>query len=198
MGRYYFELTDENYNDLGAFIPDGSSKLAAIGKAKKWMQEHRVRRAILAVSSMKTDNLLDVIDIPPFVQDNPRRPFSVHTQSADLEQTKQSGLGYMKTSLKVICLESETSEFHLWPVLCTPEVQKQSVLRKHHKLAEDVLHEPCQQKFPGLRALHSVHVHHLVRNDEGQWLCQYCGQSFPSTPEGGLDKEQLLREMILR
>lgn len=34
MRRYYFELLDENYNDLGASIPDGSSKQAAINKAK--------------------------------------------------------------------------------------------------------------------------------------------------------------------
>lgn len=26
MKRYYFELTDRSYNDLGAFIPDGYSK----------------------------------------------------------------------------------------------------------------------------------------------------------------------------
>lgn len=32
MRRYYFELTDGNYDDLDAFIPDGSSKQAAINK----------------------------------------------------------------------------------------------------------------------------------------------------------------------
>ena len=26
MKRYYFELTDRSYNDLGAFIPDGYGK----------------------------------------------------------------------------------------------------------------------------------------------------------------------------
>ena len=63
MRRYYFELEDENYNDLGAFIPDGSSKLAAIRKARKWMQENGVKRANLTVNSMRTDNLLEVIEI---------------------------------------------------------------------------------------------------------------------------------------
>lgn len=61
--RYYFELTDDHYNDLGAFIPDGNSKHTAINRAKKWMKENGVRKAVLAVNSMRTDNLLDVIDI---------------------------------------------------------------------------------------------------------------------------------------
>lgn len=62
--RYYFELTDDlTYRDLGAFIPDGNSKRTAINRAKKWMKENGVSKAALAVNSMKTDNLLDVIDI---------------------------------------------------------------------------------------------------------------------------------------
>ena len=103
-----------------------------------------------------------------------------------------------KTGSGVTWENSEISESHLQPAPCTPEVQTQSDLRKHHKPAEDVLHEPCLRKYPGLHALPSVHVHHLVRNDEGQWLCPYCGQSYPSNAEGGLDKDQLLREMLLR
>ena len=39
MKRYYFQLLDEQYNDLGAFIPDGSNKQSAINRAKRWMQE---------------------------------------------------------------------------------------------------------------------------------------------------------------
>lgn len=34
MKRYWFELTDERYNDLGVSIPDGSSKQTAINHAK--------------------------------------------------------------------------------------------------------------------------------------------------------------------
>lgn len=30
MKRYYFELTDGSYNDLGAFIPDGYNKEVAV------------------------------------------------------------------------------------------------------------------------------------------------------------------------
>jgi hypothetical protein len=63
MRRYYFELLDENYNDLGASIPDGSSKQAAVNKAKKWMRENGIKYAQLSVNSMITDNLLQCIDI---------------------------------------------------------------------------------------------------------------------------------------
>ena len=63
MRRYWFELQDERYNDLGAAIPDGSSKQAAINKAKRWMKDNGVKVANLAINSMRTDNLLDVIEI---------------------------------------------------------------------------------------------------------------------------------------
>lgn len=63
MRRYYFELTDGNYNDLGVFIPDGSNKQAAINKARQWMKDNGIKKAILSVNSMRTDNLLDAIDI---------------------------------------------------------------------------------------------------------------------------------------
>ena len=63
MRRYYFELTDDRYNDLGAAIPDGSNKQAAINKARQWMRDNGVKKAVLSVNSMRTDKLLDVIDI---------------------------------------------------------------------------------------------------------------------------------------
>ena len=63
MKRYWFELTDERYNDLGAAIPDGSNKQAAINKARQWMRDNSVAKAMLAVNSMRTDSLIDVIDI---------------------------------------------------------------------------------------------------------------------------------------
>ena len=63
MRRYYFDLVDYLYNDLGAFIPDGSNKRAAINKARQWMRGNGVKRAILEVNSMRTDNLLDAIYI---------------------------------------------------------------------------------------------------------------------------------------
>ena len=63
MKRYWFELTDERYNDLGVVIPDGSNKQVAINKARQWMRDNSVTKAMLAVNSMRTDNLIDVIDI---------------------------------------------------------------------------------------------------------------------------------------
>lgn len=63
MKRYWFELTDENYNDLGAFIPDGSSKQSAVNRARRWMRDNGITEAILVVNSMKTDNILDMIHI---------------------------------------------------------------------------------------------------------------------------------------
>lgn len=63
MRRYWFELEDGYYNDLGAAIPDGSNKQAAINKARKWMKDNGIKEAKLIVNSMRTDNLLDVIDI---------------------------------------------------------------------------------------------------------------------------------------
>lgn len=63
MRRYWFELTDERYNDLGAAIPDGSNKQAAINKARQWMKDNGIKVANLAINSMRTDNLLDVIEI---------------------------------------------------------------------------------------------------------------------------------------
>lgn len=61
--RYYFELTDEHYNDLDAFIPDGSNRQVAINKARQWMKDNGFKKAVLAINSMRTGNLLDAIDI---------------------------------------------------------------------------------------------------------------------------------------
>lgn len=63
MKRYWFTLMDKSYNDLGALIPDGSSKQTAINRAKKWMRENGIQSAQLEVNSMATDNILDIIEI---------------------------------------------------------------------------------------------------------------------------------------
>lgn len=63
MKRYWFTLMDAEYNDLGVLIPDGSSKQTAVNSAKRWMQENGVKSAQLQVNSMRTDNLLEFIDI---------------------------------------------------------------------------------------------------------------------------------------
>lgn len=63
MKRYWFALMDAEYNDLGVTIPDGSSKQTAVNRAKRWMQENGIKSAQLQVNSMRTDNLLEFIDI---------------------------------------------------------------------------------------------------------------------------------------
>ena len=63
MKRYYFQLLNESYDDLGALIPDGSSKQTAVNRAKRWMNENGVKYAQLSVNSMKTDNILEIIEI---------------------------------------------------------------------------------------------------------------------------------------
>lgn len=63
MKRYYFVLMDAEYNDLGALIPDGSSKTTAVNRAKRWMKENSIKTAQLQVNSMITDNILEFIEI---------------------------------------------------------------------------------------------------------------------------------------
>ncbi len=63
MKRYWFELLNESYDNLGASIPDGSSKQSAINRAKRWMKENGVKYAQLSVNSMRTSNILDIIEI---------------------------------------------------------------------------------------------------------------------------------------
>lgn len=47
MKRYYFQLLNESYADLGALIPDGSNKQTAINHAKRWMNENGIKYAQL-------------------------------------------------------------------------------------------------------------------------------------------------------
>ena len=61
MKRYWFQLLTENYDELGALIPDGSSKTTAANRAKRWMQQNGIDSAVLEVSSMATSNILDMI-----------------------------------------------------------------------------------------------------------------------------------------
>ena len=63
MKRYWFALMNENYDDLGVLIPDGSNKQTAVNCAKRWMQENGVKTAQLQVNSMITNNILEFIEI---------------------------------------------------------------------------------------------------------------------------------------
>lgn len=63
MRAYWFELLDEDFNDLGVFIKDGSNKKVAINAAKREMRERGIKTAKLSVNSMRTSDLLDIISI---------------------------------------------------------------------------------------------------------------------------------------
>ena len=63
MKRYWFQLLTNDYNDLEAFIPDGSNKVTAMNREKRWMQRNGIDSAVLAVNSMATSNILDMIQI---------------------------------------------------------------------------------------------------------------------------------------
>lgn len=63
MKRYWFQLLTNDYDDLDAFIPDGSSKVTAMSRAKRWMKQNGIGSAVLAVNSMVTSNILDMIQI---------------------------------------------------------------------------------------------------------------------------------------
>lgn len=63
MKRYWFQLLTNDYDDLDASIPDGSSKVTAMNRAKRWMKQNGIGSAVLAVNSMVTSNILDMIQI---------------------------------------------------------------------------------------------------------------------------------------
>lgn len=54
---------DEDYNSYEAAIPDGRIKARAIAQAKRAMRDLGIRRALLAVNSMMTSNMLDIITV---------------------------------------------------------------------------------------------------------------------------------------
>lgn len=55
---------DEDYNSYEAAIPDGRIKARAIAQAKRAMRDlGGIRRALLAVNSMMTSNMLDIITV---------------------------------------------------------------------------------------------------------------------------------------
>lgn len=54
---------NEDYNSHEAAIPDGRIKARAIAQAKRAMRDLGIRRALLAVNSMMTSNILDTITV---------------------------------------------------------------------------------------------------------------------------------------
>lgn len=63
MERYYHELLDGDYNSYEAAIPDGRVKSRVIAQAKRAMKGLGIRRTLLAVNSMRTPNILDIITV---------------------------------------------------------------------------------------------------------------------------------------
>lgn len=61
--KYWFSLLDKDYNELNASIPDGSNKQKAINQSKRWMKENGITTAQLSVNSMRTDNILEIMEI---------------------------------------------------------------------------------------------------------------------------------------
>lgn len=53
-----YELMDEGYNSY-----DGRIKARAIAQAKRAMRDLGIRGALLAVNSMRTSNILDIITV---------------------------------------------------------------------------------------------------------------------------------------
>lgn len=53
----------KDYNSYEAAIPDGRIKARAIAQAKRAMRDLGTRRALLAVNSLRTSNILDIITV---------------------------------------------------------------------------------------------------------------------------------------
>lgn len=65
MKRYYFNVLREDYSVIESIsIPDGSSKLSAYRLAQRLIKLAKITDACyLEVNSMKTSNLLDLIEL---------------------------------------------------------------------------------------------------------------------------------------
>lgn len=64
--------------------------------------------------------------------------------------------------------------------------------------SEGVVHVASQQRLEPQNGRFVSHCHLLVRIDQQRAVCQYCGQSYPLTPSGDLDKERLVQEAFFR
>lgn len=77
-------------------------------------------------------------------------------------------------------------------------IHSSAVYGKPQKPAGDVAHVASQQKLSSERGRLVSHCHLLVRIVQQRAVCRYCGQSYPLTPSGDLDKELLVREVLSR
>lgn len=65
-------------------------------------------------------------------------------------------------------------------------------------IPDSASHVTSQQKLSSARGQLVSHCHLLVGIDQQRAVCRYCGQSYPLTPSGDLDKELLVREVLSR
>lgn len=63
MKTYWFELLDEDFQDLGIAIKDGDNVTVAIDEAKRRMREYGIKNAQISVNSMETNDFLYFISI---------------------------------------------------------------------------------------------------------------------------------------
>ena len=78
------------------------------------------------------------------------------------------------------------------------EIRNSEVHDMPQKLAEDTERAAFRQKLtaPHGRFVSSYHL--LVRIGAQRAVCQYCGQSYPLTLSGDLDRDQLVQEALSR
>lgn len=81
-------------------------------------------------------------------------------------------------------------------------IQALSVAQLTDKVELNIVPSPSQQKSlqrkKPARSLSKISVDTCVvdRGANGKLWCRACGQTLPSTPEGGLDKDQLAHEIV--
>ena len=69
---------------------------------------------------------------------------------------------------------------------------------KPRKLARDAVHAAYRRRLAAPHGRFVSHSHLLVRIDRQRAVCQCCGQSYPLTPSGDLDRDQLVQEALSR
>lgn len=75
-------------------------------------------------------------------------------------------------------------------------IRSSEVYDKPQKPAEDAVRAASRRRLSAPRGRLVSRCHLFVRIGEQRAVCQYCGQSYPLTPSGDLDKEQLVQEAL--
>ena len=93
---------------------------------------------------------------------------------------------------------TEISEFQSEHLQCNRVVRAGIAACTNQAPDKDAVRVERQRmsSLPAERSVCSVHL--LVRTDGCRAVCCRCGQSYPLTPSGDLDREQIVREALLR